>query len=115
MALWLSSLWLIAKFALAVVLVSHCYRYCLRFITHKHCSSIRSIRLFDEQWRVLLDGRWFRAWPEGEVVVTSALICFKLRVEDKHHPSYLILFPDSADPDELHAFRLRLILSLIHI
>lgn len=66
--------------------------------------------MFNDQWRVQLDGEWLRAWPEGETVVTSALICFKLRVEDKHRPLYLILFPDSADPVELHAFRLRLIL-----
>ena len=109
-ALWLSSIWLVFKFALAIALAFHLYRYYLQFIAQKHPTSIFAIRLQEDQWRVNLAGVWYRAWPEGEIVVTSMLICFKLKVEGKRYPSYLILFPDSADPVELHGFRLRLIL-----
>ncbi|WP_419834571.1 protein YgfX [Endozoicomonas atrinae] len=109
-ALWLCSVWLIFKFTLATALAMHLYRYYLQFITQKLSNSISAIRLLEDQWRVNLSGVWYRAWPEGEIVVTSMLICFKLRVEGKRYPSYLILFPDSADPFELHGFRLRLIL-----
>lgn len=109
-ALWLASLWLLVKFTLSIFLLIHLRQYYLRFIVHRHCLSIRSLRLLDDQWRVWVDGQWFRAWPKGEVVVTAPLICFQLSVEGKHRPVYLILFPDSADPMELHAFRLRLLL-----
>ena len=109
-ALWLCSVWFIIKFTLAIVLLFHFYQYYLRFVSQKLPSTVFAIRLLEEQWRVNLAGIWYRAWPEGEIVVTSMLICFKLRVEGKRHPSYLILFPDSADPVELHGFRLRLML-----
>ncbi|WP_257266514.1 protein YgfX [Endozoicomonas sp. ONNA2] len=109
-ALWLCSVWPVFKFALAIAVVFHCYRHYLQFIARKRPTSIAAIRLLEDQWRVNLAGVWYRAWPEGEVVVTSVLICFKLRVEGKRHPSFLILFPDSADPVELHGFRLRLML-----
>lgn len=109
-ALWLSSILLILKYALAMALALHLYRYYLQFIAQKLPTSIFAVRLQEDQWRVNLAGVWYRAWPEGEIVVTSMLICFKLRVEGKRHPSYLILFPDSADPVELHGFRLKMML-----
>lgn len=109
-ALWLCSVWPVVKFALAMGIALHLYRYYLQFIVQKLPGSISAIRLLEDQWRVNLAGTWYRAWPEGEIVVTSMLICFKLRVEGKRYPSYLILFPDSADPAELHGFRLRLML-----
>ncbi len=109
-ALWLCSVWPVIKFALAMALALHFYRHYLQFIAQKLPASISAIRLLEDQWRVNLAGGWYRAWPEGEIVVTSMLICFKLKVEGKRHPSYLILFPDSADPVELHGFRLRLML-----
>ncbi|WP_422448374.1 protein YgfX [Endozoicomonas sp. ALB091] len=109
-ALWLCSVWPVVKFALAMVLALHFYRRYLQFIAQSLPTSISVIRLLEDQWRVNLAGAWYRAWPEGEIVVTSILICFKLRVEGKPHPSCLILFPDSADPVELHGFRLRLML-----
>ncbi|MFK0570500.1 protein YgfX [Endozoicomonas sp.] len=110
LALWLASIWIIIKVVFAAALIIYFCWYSLRYIIFQHASSINSIRLMTDQWRVKLGEQWVRAWPEGEVVVTSMLICFRLRVEGKHRPSYLILFPDSADPIELHAFRLRLIL-----
>lgn len=109
-ALWLCSVWFIIKFILTIVLLFHFYQYYLRFVSQKLPSTVSAIRLQGDQWRVNLAGIWYRAWPEGEIVVTSMLICFKLRVEGKCHPAYLILFPDSADPVELHGFRLRLML-----
>ncbi|USE39057.1 hypothetical protein [Endozoicomonas sp. SCSIO W0465] len=109
-ALWLCSVWPIIRFVLSTALALHLYRYYLQFIARKLPTSISSIRLLEDQWRVNLAGVWYRAWPEGEIVVSSMLICFKLSVEGKRRPSYLILFPDSADPVELHGFRLRLIL-----
>ncbi len=110
LALWLCGVALLVKVVLSALVLCHGRRYYQRFIVRAHPLSINAVRLLDEQWRVQLGTRWFRAWPDGEAVVTGLLISFRLRVEDQRRPAWLMLFPDSADPDELHAFRLRLLL-----
>lgn len=110
LALWLCSIVLIFKVVLSALVVIHGHRYYRRFIARTHPLSISAVRLLDDEWRVRLGARWFRAWPEGEAVVTATLISFRLRIEDQRRPLCLILFPDSADPGQLHAFRLRLLL-----
>lgn len=110
LALWLCSIVLIFKVVLSALVVIHGHRYYRRFIARTHPLSISAVRLLDDEWRVRLGARWFRAWPEGEAVVTATLISFRLRIEDQRRPLWLILFPDSADPGQLHAFRLRLLL-----
>ena len=101
---------LLVKVVLSALVVVHGHRYYQRFIARTHPLSISAVRLLDDQWRVRLGARWFRAWPEGEAVVTATLISFRLRIENQRRPLWLILFPDSADPVQLHAFRLRLLL-----
>jgi len=110
LALWLCSVALLVKVALSAFVLFHGHHYYHRFIARSHPLSIGAVRLLEDQWRVRLGARWFRAWPEGEAVVTGLLISFRLSVEGQRRPLWLILFPDSADPDELHAFRLRLLL-----
>ena len=110
LALWLCGVALSVKVVLSALVLCHGRRYYQRFIVRTHPLSINAVRLLDDQWRVRLGTRWFRAWPGGEVVVTGLLISLRLRVEGQRRPVWLILFPDSADPDELHAFRLRLLL-----
>ena len=110
LALWLCSVMLLVKVVLSALVVVHGHHYYRRFIARTHPLSISAVRLLDEEWRVRLGARWFRAWPEGEAVVTATLISFRLSIENQRRPSWLILFPDSADPDQLHAFRLRLLL-----
>ena len=110
LALWLAAVGGGVKgLLMGVVVVHFCYYY-RRFIVCNHPGSISAIRLMGDQWRVKLGKTWLRAWPKGEVVVTSLLICFRLRVEGRRHPSHLIVFADSADLTELHGFRLRLLL-----
>ncbi len=110
LALWLAAFGWGVKALLMVVVVVHFRYYHRRFIGCRHAAAIAAIRLMGDQWRVKLGEGWFRAWPQGEIVVTSMLICFRLQVEGKRRPAHLILFADSADPDELHGFRLRLML-----
>lgn len=110
LALWLCCIVLFFKVVLSALVVIHGHRYYRRFIARTHPLSISAVRLLDDEWRVRLGARWFRAWPEGEAVVTATLISFRLRIEDQRRPLWLILFPDSADPGQLHAFRLRLLL-----
>lgn len=110
LALWLCCIVLFFKVFLSALVVIHGHRYYRRFIARTHPLSISAVRLLDDEWRVRLGARWFRAWPEGEAVVTATLISFRLRIEDQRRPLWLILFPDSADPGQLHAFRLRLLL-----
>ena len=81
-------------------------------LTHKH--SIQMVRLINNQWRIKRQGQWSRAWPKGEVVVTPLLISCRMKLEGKHYPVYLILFPDSAETSELHGLRLKLILDSHH-
>ncbi|WP_366556857.1 protein YgfX [Endozoicomonas ascidiicola] len=109
-ALWLSSLSFLTAFLLTLlimVLMVWGYR---RYLCLNQAHSLSAIRLFDNQWRVRIGGQWLRAWPKGDAVVTSFLICFRLQPEGNRRSCYLVLFPDSADPIELHAFRLRLLL-----
>ena len=101
---------LLVKVVLSALVVVHGHRYYQRFIARTHPLSISAVRLLDDQWRVRIGESWFRAWPEGEALVTATLISFRLSIENQRRPSWLILFPDSADPDQLHAFRLRLLL-----
>lgn len=110
LALWLCCIVLFFKVVLSALVVVHGHRYYRRFIARTHPLSISAVRLLDDEWRVRLGLRWFRAWPEGEAVVTATLISFRLRIENQRRPLWLILFPDSADPVQLHAFRLRLLL-----
>lgn len=110
LALWLCCIVLFLKVVLSALVVIHGHRYYRRFIARTHPLSISAVRLLDDEWRVRLGARWFRAWPEGEAMVTATLISFRLRIEDQRRPLWLILFPDSADPGQLHAFRLRLLL-----
>lgn len=110
LALWLCCIVLFFKVVLSALVVVHGHRYYRRFIARTHPLSISAVRLLDDEWRVRLGARWFRAWPEGEAVVTATLISFRLRIENQRRPLWLILFPDSADPVQLHAFRLRLLL-----
>ena len=110
LALWLCCIMLFFKLVLSALVVIHGHRYYRRFLARTHPLSISAVRLLDDEWRVRLGTRWFRAWPEGEAMVTATLISFRLSIENQRRPSWLILFPDSADPDQLHAFRLRLLL-----
>ncbi len=110
LALWLCCIVLFFKLVLSALVVIHGHRYYRRFIARTHPLSISAVRLLDDEWRVRLGTRWFRAWPEGEAMVTATLISFRLRIENQRRPLWLILFPDSADPVQLHAFRLRLLL-----
>lgn len=110
LALWWCSLALLAKIVLSALVAIHGHRYYTRFIVRAHPLSIAAVRLLDDQWWVRHGERWSRAWPEGEVVVTGVLITLRLSVEGLRRPLWLILFSDSADPAELHAFRLRLLL-----
>ena len=110
LALWLCCIVLFFKVVLSALVVIHGHRYYRRFIARTHPLSISAIRLLDDEWRVRLGARWFRAWPEGEAVVTATLISLRLSIENQRRPLWLILFPDSADPGQLHAFRLRLLL-----
>ncbi|MGB0360830.1 MAG: protein YgfX [Endozoicomonas sp.] len=109
-AVWLASLSLAAALLLTAVLLVHLgYNY-WHYAYLRQSFGLTAIRLLDGQWRVCTNGRWVRAWPKGEVVATSLLICLKLRLEGNRKTCYLILFSDSANQAELHALRLRLLL-----
>ncbi|MGB1271944.1 MAG: protein YgfX [Endozoicomonas sp.] len=109
-ALWLSSLLVLGKVLLTTVLLIHLFYFLHRYILLKHGLSVLAVRLYQDHWRVQLAGGWHRAWPAGEVVVTSFLICMKMKCEGSHRPVSLILFPDSGSAAELHGLRLRLML-----
>lgn len=85
-------------------------RYGRQFIFLTHPYSIRTIRLIGDRWRVRTNTGWYQAWPEGDVVATSFLMCCRFKLEGERQPVFMILLPDSADIRELHGLRLKLML-----
>ena len=109
-ALWLCNLPWGLSFLVAAGLTAFAYRYYQRFIQLNHKNSIKAVRIIGDQWYIKRNSQWCRAWPKGELVVTSFLICCRLHIEGDRCPLYLILCADSAKDKELHAFRLKLML-----
>ena len=97
-------------FLLFLLVTAYSVRYFRQLIVLTHPDSIRTVRLIDDRWRIKTNRGWFQAWPEGEVVATSFLMCCRFRLEGRKYPVFLILLPDSADIRELHGLRLKLML-----
>lgn len=109
-ALWLCALPLIIKIMIGFLVAAYAGEYYCLYIGLSHKRSIRAVRLINNQWLIRQKEGWYRAWPSGEVVVTSGLICCRMKVDGVRHPSYLMLMADSAVAEELHALRLKLML-----
>ena len=113
-ALWLADIATGIKWLAVLMLVILSRRYFVQFVSLNHPNSIRVVRLLDDRWRIKTNKGWFRAWPEGEAVVTSFLIACRMKLESQRRPVYLILLPDSAEVRELHGLRLKLMLDSHH-
>lgn len=98
------------KILLLVLVAGFGVRYFCEFVAFSHSNSIRTVRLFEDRWRIKTNRGWFQAWPKGEVVATSFLMCCRFKLEGQRQPVFMILLPDSADVRELHGLRLRLML-----
>lgn len=109
-ALWLADISLLYKTLILVLLSVKGLDYYRRYISLTHPKSILGVRLLEDRWMLRFQNGWVPAFPCGEAVVTSFLMCLRLRVKGQRWPVSLILFSDGADPRELHSLRIRLML-----
>ncbi|WP_263078779.1 hypothetical protein [Endozoicomonas sp. Mp262] len=88
------------------------YFYSKRHIFRLNPASISAVRYYDGQWRINRGGNWILAWPYRQAFVSPLLICFNVRLyrENSNQIASVIIFPDSANPIQIHALRLQLLI-----